>query len=225
MERMRAMLAMFGEAFDEIDTYTARQPNDAYLENLLANDNFISLAAVRDNVVVGGLAAYELPKFEQERSEIYNDGQISTAIEQFEEVLKTIPDLVGAHNNLGTLYARQGNLENSLIHFQRAARLRPDSPDAQRNVGRILLQIGRTSDAIDFLQAAVRLQPNFAPAYAELSQVLADANRSADAIAMAKRGIDVVRGTGQEAAVVELEEWLHQYQMKLNRDDKADGKP
>jgi aminoglycoside 3-N-acetyltransferase I len=71
MERMRAMLAMFGEAFDEIDTYTARQPNDAYLENLLANDNFISLAAVRDNVVVGGLAAYELPKFEQERSEIY----------------------------------------------------------------------------------------------------------------------------------------------------------
>ncbi|MEQ9561613.1 MAG: GNAT family N-acetyltransferase [Woeseiaceae bacterium] len=71
VETMRAMLAMFGEAFDEIETYTAMQPDDAYLENLLANNHFIALAAVRDDVVVGGLAAYELPKFEQARSEIY----------------------------------------------------------------------------------------------------------------------------------------------------------
>ena len=29
---MRDMLCMFGKAFDDIATYTARQPNDAYLE-------------------------------------------------------------------------------------------------------------------------------------------------------------------------------------------------
>jgi aminoglycoside 3-N-acetyltransferase I len=67
---MHAMLTMFGEAFGEKDTYSAR-PSAAYLERLLASDYFIALAALKKDAVVGGLAAYELRKFEQERSEIY----------------------------------------------------------------------------------------------------------------------------------------------------------
>lgn len=42
-----------------------------YLERLLGRDTFIALAALEDDQVVGGVAAYVLPKFEQERSEIY----------------------------------------------------------------------------------------------------------------------------------------------------------
>ncbi len=68
---MKAMLAMFGEAFGEVETYTAAPPGDAYLQRLLSRDHFIALAALRDGEVIGGIAAYELEKFEQERSEIY----------------------------------------------------------------------------------------------------------------------------------------------------------
>ena len=68
---MVAMLAMFGEAFDEVETYGAARPSEAYLGKLLGADHFIALAAVRAGAVVGGLAAYELSKFERERSEIY----------------------------------------------------------------------------------------------------------------------------------------------------------
>ncbi|HEY0823884.1 MAG TPA: AAC(3)-I family aminoglycoside N-acetyltransferase [Ramlibacter sp.] len=68
---MRAMLHMFGKAFGEVDTYAARQPRSAYLRRLLGREGFFALAALRDGEVVGGLAAYELVKFEQERSEIY----------------------------------------------------------------------------------------------------------------------------------------------------------
>jgi aminoglycoside 3-N-acetyltransferase I len=68
---MDALLAMFGEAFGEVDTYTAKRPGDAYLRRLLGGDTFIALAALKDGEVAGGLAAYELRKFEQERSEIY----------------------------------------------------------------------------------------------------------------------------------------------------------
>jgi aminoglycoside 3-N-acetyltransferase I len=68
---MRNMLAMFGEAFDEVTTYSAAPPGAAYLESLLASDSFIALAAQRGDEVVGGLAAYVLRKFERERSEIY----------------------------------------------------------------------------------------------------------------------------------------------------------
>jgi aminoglycoside 3-N-acetyltransferase I len=68
---MHAMLAMFGEAFGETETYGDARPGDGYLKRLLGSDMFIALAAVRDGAVVGGLAAYELKKFERERSEIY----------------------------------------------------------------------------------------------------------------------------------------------------------
>ena len=68
---MEAMSTMFGEAFGEADTYNAARPSAAYLEHLLGSDYFIALAALKDSEVVGGLAAYELIKFEQERSEIY----------------------------------------------------------------------------------------------------------------------------------------------------------
>ena len=67
----RALLTMFGEVFGDTESYMRAQPSDAYIGKLLAGDNFIALVALHDETVVGGLAAYELKKFEQERSEIY----------------------------------------------------------------------------------------------------------------------------------------------------------
>jgi aminoglycoside 3-N-acetyltransferase I len=68
---MRDLLAVFGKAFADPQTYCGQQPDSAYLTRLLAGDSFIALAALKDGRVVGGLAAYELQKFEQPRSEIY----------------------------------------------------------------------------------------------------------------------------------------------------------
>jgi aminoglycoside 3-N-acetyltransferase I len=68
---MDALLTMFGEAFQDVATYGVARPSPAYLQRLLGSDSFIALAAIRGGDVVGGLAAYELRKFEQERSEIY----------------------------------------------------------------------------------------------------------------------------------------------------------
>jgi aminoglycoside 3-N-acetyltransferase I len=65
------MLAMFGEAFGDRATYTQAQPNDPYLKELLSSGAFIAIAALSGTKVVGGLAAYTLPKFEQARTEIY----------------------------------------------------------------------------------------------------------------------------------------------------------
>ena len=71
MAPMRAMLAMFGEAFDDVPAYAGRPPGATWLQRLLGSDGFIALAAMKGEEVVGGIAAYVLPKFEQERSEIY----------------------------------------------------------------------------------------------------------------------------------------------------------
>src|SRR5690349_17120457 len=68
---MREMLAVFGAAFDDAPTYKQAQPSDSYLNELLSGETFIAIAALSEAKVIGGLAAYVLPKFEQARSEIY----------------------------------------------------------------------------------------------------------------------------------------------------------
>lgn len=68
---MRALLTMFGDAFDDVPTYTGNRPGAEYIRRLLGGDAFIAVVALAGDEVVGGIAAYELRKCEQERSEIY----------------------------------------------------------------------------------------------------------------------------------------------------------
>ena len=71
IDLINALLTTFGEAFDDRETYSTNRPSDRYLQNLLSNDTFIAIAALKNNQVVGGITAYELKKPEQPRSEIY----------------------------------------------------------------------------------------------------------------------------------------------------------
>lgn len=68
---LEALNACFGEVFGDMETYTGQRPSAAYQRRLLARDSFVALAALDGETVVGGLAAYELHKFEREWSEMY----------------------------------------------------------------------------------------------------------------------------------------------------------
>jgi aminoglycoside 3-N-acetyltransferase I len=54
---LKELLEVFGEAFEEPQTYQGAIPSDAYLESLLGKDHFIALVA--------------LDGLEQERKEVY----------------------------------------------------------------------------------------------------------------------------------------------------------
>lgn len=69
--KMRDLLRVFSEAFEDPQNYASRQPSDTYLRRLLHRDTFFVVVAEKAGKIIGGLAAYELIKFEQERSEIY----------------------------------------------------------------------------------------------------------------------------------------------------------
>jgi aminoglycoside 3-N-acetyltransferase I len=71
VQTLRRMLHLFGRAFTDPGTYAANQPDDAYLGQLLDSGTFVAIGAMRGEDVVGGLAAYVLPKFEQARTEVY----------------------------------------------------------------------------------------------------------------------------------------------------------
>jgi aminoglycoside 3-N-acetyltransferase I len=69
---MRQLLAVYGRAFDDVATFSVAPPSDAYLQRLLGSSEFITIVGLVDGTVVaGGLSAYVLRKFEQERAEIY----------------------------------------------------------------------------------------------------------------------------------------------------------
>jgi aminoglycoside 3-N-acetyltransferase I len=69
--RLKDLLRVFAEAFEDVESYQRSVPSDEYLQRLLGKDHFIAVVAMEGTDVVGGLAAYELDKFEQDRREIY----------------------------------------------------------------------------------------------------------------------------------------------------------
>lgn len=69
--QLTELLKVFANAFEDQDSYQSAIPSAEYLNELLAREEFIPLVAIVDGKIVGGLAAYVLTKFEQERSEIY----------------------------------------------------------------------------------------------------------------------------------------------------------
>ncbi len=98
---LKELLAVFADAFDEPQTYQGAVPSDAYLESLLGKSHFIALVALDRDRVIGGLAAYVLDKFEQERKEVY------------------IYDLA-----VSSGYRRQGIATGLIMHLKRIARER-----------------------------------------------------------------------------------------------------
>lgn len=69
---MQAMLRLFAEVFGDHASYQSKVPRDAYLRERLSDETFFAVAAFNaHDAVIGALAAYELRKFEQERSEVY----------------------------------------------------------------------------------------------------------------------------------------------------------
>jgi aminoglycoside 3-N-acetyltransferase I len=71
LDAFRGLMAVFAAVFEEPETYLGSPPSADYVRALLEHETFIALAAIEDDEVIGGLVAYELRKFEQERSEIY----------------------------------------------------------------------------------------------------------------------------------------------------------
>lgn len=66
-----AMQALYAAAFEDADAYLGAPPDHGHIRRALGSDLTIALVALDGDAVVGGLTAYELPKLEQARSEIY----------------------------------------------------------------------------------------------------------------------------------------------------------
>ena len=97
-----------------------------------------------------------------------------------------------AHNNLGFLFLRRGELDQAISHFQAALNIRSRSAEAHYNLGAALIhnnlgnalaRKGLSDAAIGHYQEAVRLRADYADAHYNFGSVLLQEGRIDEAIA------------------------------------------
>jgi tetratricopeptide (TPR) repeat protein len=112
-----------------------------------------------------------------------------------------------AHNNLGFLFLRRGELDKAISEFQAALNIRSRNTETHYSLGAALIQnnLGNAlarkqlwDEAIDHLQEAVRLRPDYADAYFNLGSVLFQQGRIDQAIAQWQKAL-AIRPTDAEA--------------------------
>jgi tetratricopeptide (TPR) repeat protein len=97
-----------------------------------------------------------------------------------------------AHNNLGDLFLRRGDLDSAISQFKTALEIRSRTAAAHYNLGGALIENsfatalvrkGRLGEAIDHYEKALKLRPEYGDPYLNLGSILFQQGRNTEAIA------------------------------------------
>ncbi len=102
----------------------------------------------------------------------------------WEHTLRSNNDAWQAHNRLGTVKLRLGDIEGAHYHYRNSSRLRPDLGETTNNLGAVLLKKGRLDEAIKAFEKAAAASPHIAKIRNNLADAYFEAGRYADALAL-----------------------------------------
>ncbi len=95
------------------------------------------------------------------------------AIATYQKALQLNPNDAAMHNNLGSVYASMGKLQEAQAQFQQAATLDPTNAGRYYfNIGAIMYNAGKMDDALAAFDKVISLDPNNAEAYYLKGQAL-----------------------------------------------------
>jgi len=101
------------------------------------------------------------------------------------------PDCWLAHNNLSTLLANQGHIEEAMEHSQKAIQINPNDSEALNNLGVSLAATGRFDEAIENYYRAIQIKPGFFKALNNLGLALVAQGRFDEAIENFHKAIQI----------------------------------
>lgn len=100
-------------------------------------------------------------------------GELELALEKYRKIISSHPQHVAAHNNIGTILARQGDPEGAIKHFQAAIDADQESALAYKNLGLAYFQRGWHEEAGVALDAAIALRPGEGAIYLDRARLRA----------------------------------------------------
>lgn len=123
----------------------------------------------------------------------HHAGHYKNSIALFERAVRVTQHNFFARINLGSAYARNGDLAKAADQFDAALALRPDSPGALTNRANIEKKAGRIEQAMAYYISALDHAPGFAPAHTGLADLLAMTGDIDKAIDHYRRAIAIDR--------------------------------
>lgn len=105
------------------------------------------------------------------------------------DTLAKNPTAWPAHNDLGVILVRQGNIPAGAEQFKAALQWKANDPDALGNLAQCDTLLGRLTNACAEYRAAIRLKPDSAPLHEGLAVALANQENYAAAVGQFKLAI------------------------------------
>ena len=118
-----------------------------------SRDVFEQVVANRTHEMTGDKASW----FFNQGVLLEKQGQLTAAMESYQEALILRSDFVPALNNLGALLAKTGRPQDALRALEQAIQLNPDEPGVHNNYGGVLKLMGRLPEALKHFQAELEL--------------------------------------------------------------------
>jgi protein O-mannosyl-transferase len=95
------------------------------------------------------------------------------------------------HNNLGDVYARQGNMPKAVEEFSKAIEINPNYADAYHNRGNTYQQMSQLDQAVADYQKAVSINPNLWQSYQNLASIAFGRGDTQTAIDDIKKALEI----------------------------------
>ncbi len=128
------------------------------------------LSGVRENDYLSGIVAMneliqQYPKDKQLHlwagSWLFHEKEYELAQKRLEEAVAIDANFASALNDLGYVYAYQGDYKQAFGVMQHYVELLPNEPNPQDSYAEILRMTGRYEDALGHYRTALRIDPNF----------------------------------------------------------------
>ncbi len=184
-------LAMSGKLDEAIEQFRQALQNDpTFVPAHLSLGNTLAASGKLDQAVEHYRQALKIDP--NHPNAHYSLGLALAGLGQMEEAIKELRRVLELENSagvrsqtyfsLGTIFAKQGRLDEAGNYFEEALKLNPGFARARHYMGRVLEARGDLNKAIDYYRQAVRSDPELAEAHQSLGQALAKQGRRDEAI-------------------------------------------